>query len=134
MRKFELFTRTLAKRSKAQAILLLMEHGVESETFNFVFHKEFSRYSVFVGSQKVAVVQEGTEPYTMAVLELVDSNAPEGAKEAVGEHPPVTDWSKFDQGQIWEIYQGLAAGVDVSVFVNPLIPANEMFEMRLAAQ
>lgn len=134
MKKFELLTRTLAKRSKARAVKLLMEQGVKPDTYSFVFHKDLKQYCVFAGSRKVAVIKEGTEAYTMAVMELVDPNASEDAKKVVGEYPPVTDWSKFDQGQIWEVYQGLANGVDVSGFVNPLIPATEMCAMRLAAQ
>ncbi len=52
----------------------------------------------------------------------------------VAAHPPLTDWSRFDQGQIWEIYKGLSNGVDVSRFFNPQLSALEMCEIRLAAE
>ncbi len=61
----------------------------------------------------------------------------EGQRECrngAGLHPAFTDWSKFDQGQIWEVYQGLVNGVDVSTFFNPKLSAIEMCAIRLAAE
>lgn len=189
---FQLSTRTLSKTSKRQAVKYLGEQGIKPGGYRFVFHQSIRRYSVFAGLKQVAVIQEGPDSCTMAILELVDHKIPEkpvkvavkpakvpenpvkvarkvaakfvkiakpvkvAAKpvkiarkapespvkvevkvahcpvKVVHAKPPVTDWSKYDQGQIWEIYQGLVDGVDVSRYVNPLIPAIEMCAMRLA--
>lgn len=175
---FQLSTRTLSKTSKRQAVKYLGEQGIKPGGYRFVFHQSIRRYSVFAGLKQVAVIQEGPDSCTMAILELVDHKIPEkpvkvarkvaekpvkiakpvkvAAKpvkiadkapespvkveikvahcpvKVVLAKPSVTDWSKYDQGQIWEIYQGLVDGVDVSRYVNPLIPAIEMCAMRLA--
>lgn len=129
-KQFELETRTLGNKSKTQAMRILQKNDIRPYTYRFVHHKALKQHSVFAGSNRVGVVQEGNGE-TKAVLILIDPFAPE-AISCEGK-PPVTDWSKYDQSQIWEIWQGLVDDVDVSGFCNPHLPASEMTTMRLAA-
>ena len=60
----------------------------------------------FESSGKINPVQHEVAAEKIS-KEQRDSSKGEGA------HPPFTDWSRFDRGQIWEIYQGLVNGIDV---------------------